>query len=100
MASAPVRAPPVFDAIEYSTRPFPVPDAPLVTVIHAALDVAVHAQVAADAVTLTEPVPPVSLTLCEPGAIEIVHGGGAGCAGWLTVKVRPAIFRLPVRAPP
>ena len=73
MASVPVRALPVFDATEYSTRPFPVPDAPLVIVIHGALEDAVHAHVAADAVTLSEPVPPVSLTLCEPGAIEIVH---------------------------
>jgi hypothetical protein len=62
MVSVPVRAAPVFAAAVNVTVPLPVPDAPAVTVSHGAFAAAVHAQVFADAVTATEPGPPVSAT--------------------------------------
>ena len=79
--------------------PLPVPDAPLVTVSHETLAVAVHAQVPADAVNATVPEPPVSATFCPVGAIEKVHGGGGG-AVWETVNVWPPTVSVPVRAAP
>jgi hypothetical protein len=88
----------VFGATLKDTVPFPTPLLPLTSVIQSTFDVADHAHVAADAVTAAEPEPPVSETFCEVGAIVHVHGGGA--ADCVTVKVRPAMFRLPVRAPP
>jgi hypothetical protein len=57
----PLRAAPVFAATVKPTDPLPVPLAPEVTVIQAALVVAVHAQLAG-AVTSTEPVAPMSVT--------------------------------------
>ena len=61
MVSVPVRAVPVFAATEYVTVPFPVPVLPLVTVIHATLLTAVHAQVF-PVIRLTEFVLDVALT--------------------------------------
>jgi hypothetical protein len=58
----PVLAAAVFTAAVNATLPLPVPEAPPVTVNHVALAFAVHAQVEADAVTATEPEPPVSAT--------------------------------------
>jgi len=75
-----------------------VPDEGLVMVSHASLAVAVHAHVAADVVTATEPVPPSSDTRCESGEIENVQAAaGAACD---TVNVCPPIVRVPVRAAP
>ena len=53
----PVRTAPAFDATLYMTVPFPVPDAPLTTVIQLALLTAVQLHPAV-AVTATEPLPP------------------------------------------
>jgi len=57
-----VRAAPELAATANDTVPLPVPDPPLVTVIHDAFDAALHAQVAADAVTAIDPDAPPSDT--------------------------------------
>ena len=62
IVSVPLRALPVFAAAVKATVPLPVPDAPLVTVSHGALAVAVHVQLPADAVTAIVPAPPLSAT--------------------------------------
>lgn len=96
----PVRAAPVFAAAVNATVPLPVPDDdPLLTVNHGAFATAVHAHVGADAVTATDPEPPVSATFCDAGAIVNVHGG-AGGADCDTVNVCPAIVIVPLRAAP
>jgi hypothetical protein len=76
MATVPVRAAAVLAATVTLTLPLPVPAGRSIE-IHAALDAAVHAQLCADAVTATGPVPPVSGTLWLVGAIENAHAGGA-----------------------
>jgi hypothetical protein len=96
MVSVPVRAAAVFAATLNATVPLPVPDAPLVTVNHAALALAVHAQLFADAVTVTDPAAAVSATSCVVGEIPKVHGGG-GAAACVTVKVFPAAAIVAVR---
>ena len=96
MVSVPVRAAAVFAATLNATVPLPVPEAPLVTVNHAALALAVHAQVFADAVTVTDPAAAVSATSCVVGEIPNVHGGG-GAAACATVKVFPAAAIVAVR---
>src|SRR4051794_8240960 len=96
MVIVPVLAAPVFAAAVNATVPFPVPDDPLVTVNHAAFATAVHAHVLAEAVTVTEPEPPVSPMFCDAGAIEMVHGGGAAAA-CVMVNVRPAATIEPER---
>ena len=78
MVSVPLRAVPVLAATLNATVPLPVPDAPLVTVSQGTLAAAVHAHDAAEAVTVVDPVPPVSDTDCAVGAIVNVHGGGGG----------------------
>jgi hypothetical protein len=98
IVSVPVLAAPVFAAAANATVPLPVPDAPPVSVSHGALAVAVHAQVPADAVTATEPEPPVSATLCPVG--EIVNVQGAGGAACVTVNVFPAAVIVALRALP
>lgn len=70
----------------------PVPDAPALIVIHAALLVAVHAH-PAPAVTVTAPVPVVAATLADAGAIV----GVQGTPFCVTVNVDPAIVSVPVR---
>jgi hypothetical protein len=59
----PVRAVPRFGSTANPTDPLPVPDAPEVTMIHAALalEAAVHEQVP-PVVTVTDPVPPATAT--------------------------------------
>jgi hypothetical protein len=94
----PLRAAPEFAATVNDTVPFPVPDAPLETVIHAAFDAALHAQLVADAVIAIDPDPPVSPTDVSLGAIEKLHG--AGPAACETANVCPAIVSIPVRAAP
>lgn len=49
---------PVFASTVYVTVPLPIPEAPAVTVIQLAFDVADHVQVA-PVVTVTLPVPPL-----------------------------------------
>jgi hypothetical protein len=106
IVSAPLRAAPVFDATLNETEPLPVPLAPPATVIQAALDVAVHAQLA-PVVTATVPLPPVESTFWLDGEIEKVHAGGGGggggggaAAACDTVNVWPAIVSVPLRAAP
>jgi hypothetical protein len=77
------------------TVPVPLPDEGLVSEIQSALfDVAVHAQPPA-AVIDAEPGPPDASTFSEFGAMLNEHA-----AAWLTVKVWPAIVKVPVRAAP
>ena len=99
MVSVPERAAPVLAADVKLTVPLPVPDAPAVTVSQGTFAIAVHVQVPADAVTPTDPEPPVSATFWLVGAIVMVHGGGGGgvCD---TVKVWPPIVSVPLRAVP
>ena len=61
MVIVPLRAAPVFKATLNPTGPFPVPDAPDVTVSHGALLFAVHVQ-PAPAVTVTVPVVALAVT--------------------------------------
>ena len=76
IVSVPTRSSPPLAAAVYATVPFPVPDAPLAIVSHGAFAVAVHVQLAADAVTVIDPDPPPFGRFCDDGAIEMVHGGG------------------------
>jgi hypothetical protein len=63
MLMVPERAVPVFACTPYETAPFPVPDVPLVTVTHATLLVAIHAQLW-PAVTVTDPeLPPAGTAM-------------------------------------
>jgi hypothetical protein len=62
----------VFDAMLKLTVPLPVPLAPPVTVIHAALLVAVQLQVE-PAVTAVLPVPPLDAALCDVGEMPKLH---------------------------
>jgi hypothetical protein len=80
MVSVPDLAAPVLTATVNATVVLPLPDDPLLSVSQPTLALAVHAQLAADAVSATEPDPPVSGTFCSVGAIEKVHGGGGGAA--------------------
>jgi hypothetical protein len=58
----PLRRPvPRFGSTANATDPLPVPDAPEVTVIHAALEAAVHEHMP-PVVTVTDPVPPATAT--------------------------------------
>lgn len=82
----------VFGAVSNVTEPLPDPLAPLVTVIHEALLVAVQLQPVAT-VTLLLPLPPLAVTDCVVGEIDGEHEAAA-C---VTVKVAPAIVIVPVR---
>jgi hypothetical protein len=77
------------------TGPLPVPDAPLVTAIHGAFEVAIHAHPAPDD-TVTVPLPPPDWKSSDGGAMANVQGAGP-CA---IVKVCPAIVAVPVLAAP
>ena len=95
----PLRAAPVLAATLNDTVPLPVPELPPDTVTHAAFEPAVHAHVAADAVTATDPDPPDSDTDWSAGAMENVQAGG-GAAACDTVNVLPPTDMVPLRAPP
>jgi hypothetical protein len=69
MVNVPLRAAPPFDPTLNATEPLPAPVAPPVNVIHGALDVALHEQLA-PAVTATVPLPPVASTAWLAGEIE------------------------------
>jgi hypothetical protein len=86
-----------FGETVYSTVSDPVPDEPRTTASQSTLTEAVHAHVAAEAVTATLPLPPLDGMDCVVGDIEKVHGGGGG-ADCDTVNVCPAIVIVPVRA--
>ena len=70
----------------------PVPVAPALIVIHAAVLVAVHAH-PLPAVTVTVFVMPAAVTLADAGEIVGAHGAPS-C---VTVNVEPAIVSVPVR---
>ena len=82
---------PVFVATLKVTGPFPLPLAPALMVIHATLLEAAQLQ-PVDAVTVTVPELPPDATLADVG--EIVGAHAVAC---VTVKVLPAIVRVPVR---
>src|SRR5207302_1489234 len=82
-----------------------VPEAPRVIAIQLAPEVAVHAQVVADAVTVTAPSPWSCSNCLLVGAIVNVQaggggGGGGGAAACATVNVCPAAVSLVARAAP
>ena len=82
-----------FAATSYETVPLPLPLVPPVSVIQAALLVAVHAQ-PAPAVTVTVPLVATDvLSNADEGRIVNEHGA-PGC---VIVKVFPAIVSVPVR---
>jgi hypothetical protein len=87
-------APVVFASTVNCTVPDPVPEAPLVTVIHGALLVAVQGQPPL-AVTATVALPPPTTKGCVDGAIVNVHP-----PSWFTVTVRPPIVAVPLRTGP
>ena len=76
--------------------PLPLPLAGSPSAIHDAAVVAVQVHVADVALIANEPVPPVSTTVWLDGEIVKLHcGGGAAC---ITVRVRPAMATVPLRA--
>jgi hypothetical protein len=77
----------------YVTDPLPLPVAPALMVIQAALSVAVHAH-PVTAVTATVFVLAAKPTLADTGAIV----GAQGAPAWVTVNVLPPIVSVPVRA--
>lgn len=87
----------VFAVTVNETLPLPVPEVPAVTLIHGVLVVAVHAHVAADAVTAMVPAPPASARFWVDGEIENVQAGG-GAAAWLIVNALPATVIVPLLA--
>jgi hypothetical protein len=96
MVALPVRAVvPVLAATFIVTGPLPVPLAPLVMVSHAALLVAVQAQVEA-AVTLTVSISPLATAVPDDGVIEYVHATPA----WLRVTGLSPTTIVAVRAGP
>ena len=68
IVTVPVRAAPEFTDADTATVPLPVPEPPLVMVIHATFGVAVHAQ-AGPVVTAVEAGPPPAGTDCDAGAM-------------------------------
>jgi len=94
MVIVPVRCGPVLAAIENCVAPEPLPLAPEVMVIQAALLAAVHAQPVA-VVTLTVPDPPLAVKVWVAGLM--VNEQPAAC---VTVKVWPAMVIVPVLCRP
>jgi len=74
MVSVPLRDAPVLAAIVKRAVPEPVPAAPAVSVIHAALLWLIHAHDAEDVVTLTLPVPPVLGKDADEAESEALQG--------------------------
>jgi hypothetical protein len=96
MVTVPVRAAPGLAAAVTRTVPLPVPDDPAVTVIQSVLfEVAVQAQPAV-VVTFVVASPPAAGMSTDVGERANAHGA-APC---VTVKVRPAMLAVPVRAAP
>jgi hypothetical protein len=96
IVTVPVRdAVPAFAATLTFTLPFPLPEAPEVTVIHATLLCADHPH-ELPAVTPTVNVPPPEPADWLAGEMLNVQPGAA----WVTVKVFPPAVILPVRDPP
>ena len=96
IVTVPVRdAVPAFAATWTDTLPLPLPEAPAVTVIHAALLTADHVHEVL-AVTPTVKVPPAELADWLAGEMLKVQPAAA----WVTVNVFPPAVILPVRVPP
>jgi hypothetical protein len=74
IVSVPLRAAPVFCATLKLTVPLPLPLAPLVTLIHVALDAAVQVQLV-PAVTVTESLPPAAAAAVVVFDSEKLHDG-------------------------
>ena len=68
IVTVPVRAAPVFAAADTATVPLPVPEPPLVIVIHGSFGVAIHTQ-AGPVVITVEAGPPPAGTDCDDGAM-------------------------------
>ena len=99
IVTVPLRAAPLLAAALIVTLPLPVPLAAVVTVIHGAFDVAVHAHDAAPVtVTVVVAVPPSGAMVAFDGDRENVHGGGAAVC--VTVTVCPPTVIVPDRSPP
>ena len=92
--SVPVRlVPNTLDATMKLAEPLPLNGPPLMTTSQAVLLAIVHAHVAS-AVTVTRPEPPSAVNDAVLGEIDAAQPAGAPC---VTVKVVPAINRVPVR---
>src|SRR6185369_4400548 len=82
MVIVPIRSlPSAFGATANVTVSDPVPDEPWSTVSQSTLAVEVQVHVAAEAVSVTLPLPPSGGTDCVAGEIVKVHGGGGGGGG-------------------
>src|SRR5260370_7482749 len=80
MVAVPVRALPALGAARRITEPLPDPEAPEITVSHAALLVAVHGQViSVGVITTTLRFPPVAPNAPRAGLIENVHVDAGAC---------------------
>ena len=97
MTSVALRAPPVFAATVYETKPLPVWGVGVSMVIHAGTFATVQVQVA-PVVTFTGPIPPVvgNIGLVVGDTVEFAHGPAA-C---VTECVAPAITMVALRAGP
>jgi hypothetical protein len=92
MVSVPARLEPVLAATANVTEPLPDPDAPPVMEIHDALLDALQPHPVA-AVTVLVPVPATAVKDCVVGEID----GEQDAAACVTLKVAPAIVKVPVR---
>jgi hypothetical protein len=91
---APLRDGPLFEATVKRTVPLPLPLPPDEIVIHGTADAAVHSHPPADC-TLNVPCPPLSSTFALVAESENVQP-----SPWFSVKVRPAMVSVPLRAGP
>jgi len=95
IVSVPARAAPALAPAVNATEPFPLPAAPDVTEIHAALLVDVHVHPAAVVTATDGPAPPPAATDALTGLMAYEQ-----LAAWVRVKVLPAIVTVPERAGP
>ncbi len=84
-----------FAVTEYATVPAPFPVPPVVTAIHAPLDVAVQVH-PADTETVTDPVPPLASNVWLSGEIVAVQEG-VGSVGDLLPHAAMTAERLPMK---
>jgi hypothetical protein len=95
IVSVPLRGGPAFAATANVVDPLPMPEAPVATVIHDALLVAVHRHPSCVVTDTGVPAPPVAATLWLLGAIVYVHAGFPVC---VTVARWPPITTPPMRS--
>ena len=94
MVTVPVRAvEPVLATTSMMTGALPIELAPVITVIHGALLVAVQAHARFDAVTFTDVVVAVAATVAPDDESVYVHDTPA----WVTLNGCPAIVSVPLR---